>query len=417
MIDREAMAKLMKQRLPRQMLAFLLASGVQGAHHGFQVYLVGGMVRDILLNRPAGDPDLVVQETVPTMDAAVRFGAALAESVEGTLGQPSEFGTVKLEVDGLVVDMATARRETYASPGALPTVRPSIIEGDMDRRDFTVNAIAVDLSPNHFGTIFDAHGGVDDIDNRMLAVLHNDSFADDPTRLFRAVRYEARHGLHMSMITEAAFRRSIGNVRELSADRVRHEFERMFNEPAPEAILSRADGAGLLEATLPNLSWTPAMSAAARSIKEPGPLLRLALLTSHLSHEDADALIARLNAPKTWATVITDTAALKDRLAEIGGEGLTPSMVHGALDGTSVEAVQTWAALTGDALIAGRLRDYLDRLRHVHPALDGDALLALGAPQGPVVGELLRELLHARLDGAVTSRADEEALVRRRLSA
>jgi tRNA nucleotidyltransferase (CCA-adding enzyme) len=296
-------------------------------------------------------------------------------------------------------------------------VRPSIIAGDMDRRDFTVNAIAVDLSPNRFGAIMDAHGGMDDLDNRVLAVLHDDSFWDDPTRLFRAVRYEVRHGLRMSMVTEVAFRRGIGQVRELSADRVRHELERVLNEQAPETILSRADEVGLLAAVLPNLAWTPAMTTALRSLKEPSRLLYLAMLASHLSQEDADALIARLNAPRTWATVITDTVALKDRLAEIGEEGLSSAGVHGALDGTSIEALEVWAALSEDALIVGSLRDYLDRLRHVHPMLDGDALLAMDVPQGPVVGELLRELLHARIEGLVVSRADEEALVRRRMSA
>ena len=432
MIHREAMARLMERRLSRRMLAFLLASGVQGARHGFQVYLVGGMVRDLLLARPAGDPDLVVQETTPTMDAAVRFGAALAESTGGALGPPSEFGTVKLEVDGLTADLATARRETYASPGALPAVRPAIIAGDMGRRDFTVNAIAVDLAPGRFGAVLDEHGGVGDIESRVIAVLHDDSFTDDPTRLFRAVRYEARHGLRMSLATEASFHRSVGYVRELSSDRVRHELERMLNEPAPERVLARADEAGLLEATLSNLRWTRAMSAAARGGRSPfdspqgerspditpaGPLTYLALAASRLSREDADALIARLNAPREWAAVIAGASALREKLPALGEELVRPSMVYETLEGAPPEAVRAWAALTRDAVLAGRLRDYLDRLRHVRPSLDGSALLAMGVPQGPRVGELLRELLRARLDGNAASRADEEALVRRRLSA
>ena len=228
MPNREDMARLMSKRLPKQMMAFLLACGVQGESHGFHVHLVGGMVRDVLRDRPPGDPDLVVQETVPTMDAAARFGALLAEALGGRVSAPSQFGTVKLEAGGLTVDVATARRETYESPGALPSVRPATIDGDMDRRDFTVNAISVDLAPGRFGTILDHHGGVDDVSGGFLVVLHDRSFSDDPTRALRAIRYEARLRLHMSMVTEDMVRRNLGHMDAVSGDRVRHEFERIF---------------------------------------------------------------------------------------------------------------------------------------------------------------------------------------------
>ena len=416
MPERKAMGRLMTRRLPRQMMAFLVAGGVVGASQGFQVYLVGGMVRDILLNRPTRDPDLLVQETVPVIDASSRYGAMLAVVLRGTVSPPSQFGTVKVEASGLDIDIASARRETYVSPGALPDVRPATIERDMARRDFTVNAIAVDLSPKTFGTVVDLHGGVADLEQGVIATLHDASFKDDPTRLFRAVRYASRIGLRMSMMTEATLRRDVRYVAELSGDRVRHEMERIFDEAAPEAALARAGDLGLLGAVLPALTWTAAMSAAAPTLRDAGPLACLALLASHLLRGDADALIARLNAPKPWADVIEGTVAVRERLPEIGGEGITSSGVHAALEAASVEAVEAWAALTGDEVTAGRLRDYLDRLRHVRAELTGDDLLALGVPEGPRVGELLRELLVARLDGAARTRADEEAIVRRGLS-
>lgn len=416
MPDRREMAGLMTKRLSRPMMAFLIASGVIGASHDVQVYLVGGMVRDLLLDRPTRDPDLLVQQTVPVIDAASRYGALLAAGLRGSVSPPSQFATVKVEAGGLDIDIATARRETYASPGALPAVRPATIERDTARRDFTVNAIAVDLSPKTFGAVVDLHGGVADLERGVLATLHDASFRDDPTRLFRAVRYETRLDLRMSMLTEAALRRDVGYIGELSGDRVRHELERLFQEAAPEAALSRAEDFGLLRAVLPSLAWTAAMSAAARALGEGGPLDCLALLASRLSREDAGALIARVNAPRAWAEVIEDTVALRERLPEIGGEGTTSPGVHAALEAASVEAVRAWAALTSDEVTADRLRDYLDRLRHVRPELTGDDLLALGVPPGPRVGELLRELLVARLNGAAASRADEEAIVRRGLS-
>ena len=422
MPDREAMARLMSKRLPKQMMAFLLACGVQGESHGFHVHLVGGMVRDVLRDRPPGDPDLVVQETVPTMDAAPRFGALLAEALGGSVSAPSQFGTVKLEAGGLTVDVATARRETYESPGALPSVRPATIDGDMDRRDFTVNAISVDLAPGRFGTILDHHGGVDDVSGGFLVVLHDRSFSDDPTRALRAVRYEARLRLHMSMVTEDMVRRNLGHMEAVSGDRVRHEFERIFAEPAPEVVLARADVLGLLQAVLPGLTWSAAMSAAAPSLREAAPSLGtagptgyLALLASPLSPEDAEQLTERLNAPRPWAKVIEDTVLVWEQLPHLAPTDIAPSGVYDMLEGASPEAVLAWAVLSTGA-VATRLRDYLDKLRHVRTLLTGDDLLALGVAQGPLVGELLRELLDARLDGLVASRGDEEALVRRRLS-
>ena len=417
MPDRKEMTRLMTKRLPRPTMALLIACGVQGANHGFQVFLVGGMVRDVLRDRISRDPDLVVQETVPTLDASARYAGVLADALGVTVSPPSQFGTIKVEAGGLEIDIASARRESYASPGALPDVRPATIEGDLGRRDFTVNAIGVDLGPRAFGNVVDVHGGLGDLDRRVLGVIHDGSFADDPTRLFRAVRYEPRLNLRMSMLTEMALRRDIGHLAAVSGDRVRHEIERIFAEDTPAPVLARADGLGLLHATLPGLTWTPAMTAAARRMKDRGPMSFLALLASSLSREDAEAFAARINAAGPWSAIIHDAVTVRERLDDLAAGGLAPSGVHRMLEGLSPEAVTAWAALTDDATAAGRLREYAGNLRYVRPVLDGAALLALGVPQGPRVGELLRELLAARLDGAVSTPADEKAYVRQRLRA
>ncbi|MCY4624615.1 MAG: hypothetical protein OXC99_06425 [Chloroflexi bacterium] len=415
-------ATLMQERLPPPLLAALRAAGEVGEPHGFRVFLVGGMVRDLLAERPPGDPDLMVQGPTLSMNAAAAFAVVLASALDGSIGRPSLFGTIKLEVDDLAVDVATARTETYAHPGALPTVSPAPVEADLARRDFTVNAIAVDLAPARFGRTLDPHGGFGDLRRGALAVLHDGSFADDPTRAFRAARYEARLGLRMTPATEAALRRDIGHVDALSGDRVRHEMERVFAEREPETALARADELGLLEAAMPGLSWSAALSDAAPAVREAEPSLRtagptgcLALLASPLSHDDAEQLIERLNAPRPWAKVIEDTALVWEQLPYIAPAGVAPSVVYDMLEGASPEAVLAWAALSKGA-VAARLRDYYDNLRHVQPFLGGDDLLSLGVPQGPLVGELLRELLNARLDGLAATREDEEALVLRRLS-
>ena len=408
-------APLMEQQLPAQLLAFLRAAGKFGADRKFRVFLVGGMVRDLLLHRPAGDPDLLVQARQPAIAAGPVFGGVLGAELDGSIDAPSQFGTIKLEVDELVVDLATARAETYAFPGALPKVTPATVEADMARRDFTVNAIAVDLAPARFGAVLDLHGGVDDLSSGVLKALHDTSFADDPTRGFRAVRYEARLGLRMTPACEAALRRDIGHVAALSGDRVRHELQRTFAETAPEAALARAEDCGLLRAVLPSLSWSGALSHATAALRGAGPLVCLALLASSLSREAAQALAARINAPRDWARVIADAVSVRETLPALREDGLSPSRVYALLEDAAPEAALAWSALA-DAAVAARLRDFHDRLRHVRPLLTGDDLLALGVPQGPRVGELLRALLEERLDDRVDSREDEEALVRQRLS-
>ena len=415
MPDRKEMANLMTKRLPRQLMAFLIASGVIGASHDFQVFLVGGMVRDLLLDRPTRDPDLLVQETVPVIDAASRYGALLAAALRGSVSPPSQFATVKVEVSGLDIDVATARRETYASPAALPDVRPATIERDTARRDFTVNAIAVDLSPKTFGAVVDLHGGVADLEQGVLATLHDDSFRDDPTRLFRAVRYETRLDLRMSLVTEATLRRNVGHIADLSADRVRHELERIFAEAAPEAALSRAEEFGLLQAVLPGLSWNAGMSRAATRVRDAGPLAYLALLASTLSGRTRPGLpsastprasgrrSSRTPPPSASACRSSPRTACRHQPCTRRWRARRPR--------------RCWRGPRSRTMPPpARLLDYHDRLRHVRPDLNGDDLLALGVPQGPRVGELLRELLAARLDGAASSRADEEAIVRRSLS-
>ena len=222
---------------------------------------------------------------------------ALAEALGGVAESPSQFGTAKLRVGGVSLDLVMARRESYAAPGALPTVEPGSLADDLARRDFSINAMAVSLSAESWGDLTDPFDGAGDLERRVVRVLHPGSFRDDATRLFRAARYAGRLGFGLEPETERLAREGAGFIDTISGDRVRHELERIFEEPRAADILRIADGLGLLRAIHPALR--PAESPEAIE-GERGPAM-LAGLALGLSPQEAEEVSARLNLGAEWA--------------------------------------------------------------------------------------------------------------------
>ena len=378
---------------------------------GLPLFLVGGSVRDLLLDRPVLDLDLVVEGDAP------RLAAALAEEQGGAVTARSQFGTAKLKVDDLTLDLATARRETYAHPGALPTVHPGSLADDQARRDFTINAVAASLNDGAFGRVQDPFDGRADLESKRVRILHAASFADDATRIVRAIRYEQRLGFRMDADTETHARGDAHYLDTISGDRLRRELERTFQEPAPEASMSRSRDLGVLRRIHPALDWPEGHSRALLRRRTEGrrvqPLHVAALLAAPLSTADIAALAGRLNASRRWGRVLRDAGELRGRLPALAMPDLPPSGLAAALRGLEPAAVEAWAMLAESDTVRKRLLDYACRLCHVRPDLDGHDLEALGVPKGPAIGRLLRELLEARLDGMVSTREEEEAFVRR----
>ena len=414
MSSQQTIVRRMEALLPPVTVRLLHAAGALASQAGVPLLLVGGSVRDLLLGRPVLDLDLAVEGDAP------RLAAALAQELGGTVTARSQFGTAKLKTPDLTLDLASARRETYARPGALPTVAPGGLEEDLARRDFTINAMAVDLAPGAFGALRDPFDGQGDLERRTVRVLHGGSFADDATRILRATRYEARLGFRMDPDTEALARRDAHYLDAIGGDRLRRELERTFQEPQPEVAMTRSRDLGVLAAIQPTLGWPESHSQALARWRGEGervqPLLFAALLASPLSPEEATALAKRLNAPLRWGRVIRDTVELRDRLPALEAPGIRPSQVAALLRGLEPTAMEAWAALAQEATMRQRLLDYVRRWRYVKSTLNGHDLLALGVPNGPAMGRLLAELLDARLDGLLRSRAEEEEFVRQALS-
>jgi tRNA nucleotidyltransferase (CCA-adding enzyme) len=362
------------------------------------VWLVGGVVRDLLLGRqPARDLDLVVESD------AGPVARLLAQRLGGRATFHQPFLTARVDAGEHAYDLATARRERYARPGALPEVEPAPLDEDLLRRDFTVNAIAANLD----GAVREAPGAREDLRDGRLRVLHDASFVDDPTRLLRLVRYAARLNFGIDQRTSVLARGAIaaGALDTVTGSRIGAELRLLLDEPTAGAALGLADQLGLLAALRPPLHWRPELVAHARALLDvPTVLLAAAAIDA-----DADALRAAMDDWRFPAderdrvvAAVRDAPALAERLQSEP----RPSEIAAAAQRTSPEAV----ALAGPLGDADAARSWLDDLRHVALEINGDDLVAAGIPPGPAIGRGLRTALHRKLDGEVETREEELAV-------
>lgn len=211
---------------------------------GKNAYLVGGFVRDLLLKRPSLDIDIVVEGDAP------QVAKAMCDRWNGILEVHPQFGTATVTPENInlpKVDFATARRETYQGAGTLPIVQSGTITDDLRRRDFSINALAMRLDPNAFGTIIDKTGGLPDLEARIIRVLHNQSFVDDPTRIFRAFRYAGRYGFHIAETDAVLIREALPVLSELSGERIRNEIDRVLLEKNAAKIVEHLTELGVWE--------------------------------------------------------------------------------------------------------------------------------------------------------------------------
>jgi len=386
-------------------------------------YLVGGPVRDLLLGAPVNDLDITV------VGDAIALARRFSDATGGRLTVHRRFGTATVvDSQGCAIDLVSARREIYPCPGALPVVRPGSIADDLARRDFTINAMAIpiaDLPAVAAGRppeIVDPHNGRSDLAAGVIRILHPQSFRDDPTRILRAVRYAGRFSFRLADDTLARLQTALADdaMSTISGDRIRHEVARILDEPAPLPILRRAGDWGVLTAIHPALDASHLPDAAdtgagadGDDALRPSPLTLLAMLVWRLSPDAGAGLAARLNAPTPWRRVIGDTARLAALLPEIAAPGASPSDICTRLDCVSPHALEAARRLLPrSAPAAAVIGRYCAEWQSVSPLLRGTDLLRLGVPAGPAVGEALRALRRARLDGAAQTRQDEKHLAR-----
>jgi len=373
------------------------------------LHLVGGPVRDLVLGAATLDLDLAVEGD------ALSLASQVAAALNARCVQHRAFGTATVKGEGSSLDLATVRSESYQHPGALPRVYPASIREDMLRRDFTINAMALSLTGPQRGELFDPCGGQADLKAGLVRVLHEGSFVDDATRILRAVRYEVRFGFQLEERTLAWLKRDVGYLQSISGARLRQEIARILEEAEPERILLRLQKLEALAAVHPLLSFddrqAQALAALRRLMPEAVPAAYWPLLAWGLDEGEAAALTGRLALTRAQSQAVCAMPRLRGREEALSKPQLKPSQVAGILSAYPAAAVEALAA-TAPATVRERCLDYLRHGRHARTALDGSDLLELGVPPGPGMREVLQRLKVARLDGEVTSRREEEQMVR-----
>ena len=384
----------------------LLADDDSGAD---AAYLVGGSVRDALVGLTPGDLDLSV------VGDARKFAASFAHTGGGIVKTESQFGTARVVLPTGRFDLAMSRTETYAAPGALPTVKASGIEDDLYRRDFTVNAMAVDISPSNWGELLDPHGGFSDTARRRIQILHPESFRDDPTRIFRAIRYELRLRFNLDPGALSLMKRDWNYLDCISAARVRAELEKILADPLRADILTIAEERDVLAGI--DISFRVSRAALQTMRRNPGRdiLFYLALSTASLTEKEALSLVTRLEPPQEWREIILSSPRYRGMSSILKNDTLSPSEVVTVLGEFPLPLLEAQRVLTGSTYQKERLDQYLGTLRHVRPEISGNDLLEAGVPQGPEIGIMLDEVLRARMDGRVKTKTEELEFVRRRM--
>jgi tRNA nucleotidyltransferase (CCA-adding enzyme) len=389
----------------------------QAAAMDMPCYVVGGFVRDLLLGKPVNDLDVIVEGD------AIKFGKSLVKTFGGKLTFHDKFHTAiwhlppTFNLQPSTLDLITARKETYLMPGALPTVTPSTIEDDLLRRDFTINSMAIRLDGTHFGELLDPLNGQADLQEGLVRVLHTHSFIDDPTRIFRAVRYEARYSFNLEPATLNLINpEALDVIPRLSGERIRHELDLIFEEENSSQMILRAGEFGLFKMIHPKLplfnpdysyflDMDPALDIPT-SRTEIGYMLWL----MDLSEDEIMSIGQRLDFTSDLTYSIWAVSQLKKSLPFLVGS--TPSVWTYALEKLPLLSIyMVYLISREDALL-----DFLSIWRHVKPHTTGNDLKARGLQPGPRFGEILHEIRSAWLDGVLSSKTDEDALVERLLS-
>jgi tRNA nucleotidyltransferase (CCA-adding enzyme) len=374
------------------------------------VYLVGGTVRDILLGEPNFDVDIAVEGD------AIELGRALARELDGRLKAHRKFGTaVVLYGDGDRVDLVTARTEFYDAPAALPAVEHATIREDLFRRDFTINAMAVSLKGEDFGGLVDPFSGRRDLETGTVRVLHNLSFIDDPTRIFRAIRYENRYGFRMEDHTARLARGCIemGLVGDLSSARLRDELVALLEEGDVRHSILRLRDLGAERAIHPHLAADEETigirERLVRLNEEFGlgvPVWRLGIsaLARRLPPDEVYEWLQRLKVRRRDAERIATAVTVGPRLVErVQGADLGPAEIVALVEPFAPDAPLFALALAD----LEPLRAYFADLRRVRLEISGTDVQRLGVGESPRIGEILAEVRRRKLNGELDGRESE----------
>jgi len=421
---KRAILKIMEERLPSAVMQLLKNIGRKAGDMGLQAYAVGGFVRDLLLRNENFDIDVVVEGD------GIRLARALAEEGKGELRVHRRFGTATLRLsDRYRLDLATARLEYYEHPGALPQVEHSSIKLDLYRRDFTVNALAIHLHPDHFGELIDFFGGQKDLKERVIRVLHNLSFVEDPTRVFRALRFEQRIGFQIArqthMLMENAARMELFG--RLSGKRLFRELVLCLSEEKPLPVLKRLRDYGLLSIFHPGLKIDRSFETRFQRLEGVVSWYRLLFtgekfepwmvgflgLTDGMAEKEMEILLGRFALPEKFRTTFLLRRRTALQVAHRLSSSPPPSRsdIFFLLDPLPADFLLYAMGRAEEEGVKKVISLYFTELKRARVSLAGKDLKKMGFIPGPIYTEILHALLRGRLEGKISSRQEEVGFV------
>ena len=421
---RKAVARLMDERLSAPVVSLLRELGRQGEELGQQVYAVGGFVRDLILRRENKDIDVVVEGD------GIQFARVFGARSGCRVKVHKRMKTASLFfANGYKVDVATARMEYYERPAALPTIELSTIKMDLFRRDFTINTLAVELKPGTFGQLLDFFGGERDIKEGVVRVLHNLSFVEDPSRVFRAIRFEQRFAFHIGKQTQGLMKNAIsmGFLEQLSGTRLFTELELILREENPLSMLERMAEFNLLAVLHPRLRYDAAIKALLTRVSEVVNwfdflfldvqyatwMVYLLGLADQLEMKGLEELTKRLALPPRYRKkLIEGSAQGQTVLRQARRKRLSPKEIYTLFKPLPVEVLLYMMAKAEEKEVQKAISLFFTQLNAMKVSLRGKDLKDLGIKPGPLYREILDALLLCRLEGRIKTKEDEMKYVK-----
>jgi len=420
--------------LTSDMLALIHLVKADAEALGYPLYIIGGSVRDLMLESSIKDFDLTVEGD------AITLARSLAKKHGGKVTAHTTFGTAKwflpkdlVSESSDALDLISARSETYEHPAALPTVQTGSMDDDIRRRDFTINTLAIRLDASHFGELRDDLNGMDDLKKGLVRVLHNNSFIDDPTRMYRAVRYAKRYGFKMDDETLVLIPAARPLIEKLSAQRIRHELDLILEEWSAATALTHLAELDLLSPIHPVLSFDKTVHARLADLHTYRGLQHLSpwnvtkgeqmnpsdlgwmLWLMSLANDEIASLNKRLH---FTADLLASLFAVSMMFKDLPSfADLKPSECVERLESFPVNAIEAMGYVTEDSRVKDIFDEYISMWRYLKPHISGNDLKELGIEPGPRYAVILRQLRNAWLDGEVKTDEEEQELLGRLLHA
>jgi tRNA nucleotidyltransferase (CCA-adding enzyme) len=438
---RENLSHRLETALPPARLSLFKLISKVARDNKLAAYVVGGFVRDLILDRPSFDFDIVVEGD------AIALATQLVKQYGGRITSHNRFGTAKwwlndhrtdiakklnaqekLNPEDLpeFLDLISARTEFYNYPTALPTVERSSIKLDLHRRDFSINTMAIRLDGHHYGDIYDYWGGLADLRKGLIRVLHSLSFVDDPTRMLRAVRFEQRFGFNIEARTLELMQEAYPLIKRVSGQRLQHEFDLILAEKYPEKMLKRLDELQMLKAIHPDLPWNETLQddfEMARFSQPPvtwdlppmfdqypySQAMGYFIWLGKLPEDKIEKVAKHLRFSNNLKKALLKTSNLWNIVAQI--PLMKPSQIIANLQNAPIIVLYTVDLLADKPEIHHRFSLYLTKWQHIKQHSDGETLRAKGITPGPIYNTILSQLRAAWLDEEITSIEEENDLL------